>query len=39
MIYFGLVFAAANMILNPGFENLTDDGKAADWKAPSKTYS
>ena len=39
MISFGLVFAAANMILNPGFESLSDDGKAADWKAPSKTYS
>ena len=39
MISFGLVFAAANMILNPGFENLSDDGKAADWKEPGKTYS
>ena len=38
MTFLGLFFAA-NMILNPGFENLTDDGKAADWKAPSKTYS
>ena len=35
----GVLLATANMILNPGFENLTDDGKAADWKAPSKTYS
>ena len=39
MISFGLVFAAANMVLNPGFESLSDDGKAADWKAPGKTYS
>ena len=38
MAFAGLFFAV-NMILNPGFENLTDDGKAADWKAPSKTYS
>ena len=38
-MFFGLFFAAANMVLNPGFESLSDDGKAADWKAPGKTYS
>ena len=36
---FCTVFFAVNMVLNPGFENLSDDGKAADWKAPAKTYS
>ena len=39
MTFFGLVFATANMVLNPGFENLSGTGEAADWKEPGKTYS
>lgn len=39
MTSMAILFAAANLVLNPGFENLSDDGKAENWKAPGKTYS
>ena len=39
MILTAALFASANLVLNPGFDTLSDDGKAANWAAPSKTYS
>ena len=36
---FGVLLATANLVLNSGFENISEDGKAADWKEPAKTYS
>ena len=35
----GVLLATANLVLNSGFENISEDGKAADWKEPAKTYS
>ena len=34
----GILLATANLVLNSGFENISEDGKAADWKEPAKTY-
>ena len=39
MMTFGVLLATANLVLNSGFENISEDGKAADWKEPAKTYS
>ena len=36
---FGVLLATANLVLNSGFENISEDGKAADWKEPAKTNS
>ena len=36
---FGVLLATANLVLNPGFENVSDDGKAENWKEPAPTYS
>ena len=38
-VTFGVLLATANLVLNPGFENVSDDGKAENWKVPAPTYS
>ena len=39
MMTAGILLATANLVLNPGFENVSEDGKAENWKEPAPTYS
>ena len=39
MMTAGILLATANLVLNPGFENISGDGKVADWKDPTNTYT